>query len=193
MWLCVFKAPSMPMRPPPLPPSSIQATANSSTSIWLRWEKPRFSNVRIINYTVRCSPAGTTNASLVSYHTRSVLGTITHRVVGSASQSLAPTCVHVNTSLLIIHKIKLTWFDLIWLKVGTCLSFVCLNSWQRCAFVFYWQNLFVLEVLNFRPLFVDCYFSSLIAPLLLNFSFIKIFHPAQNQINQYFYISAEFN
>uniref|UniRef100_A0A3B4ZKX6 Immunoglobulin superfamily DCC subclass member 4-like n=1 Tax=Stegastes partitus TaxID=144197 RepID=A0A3B4ZKX6_9TELE len=53
----------------PLPPSSIQATANSSTSIWLRWEKPRFSNVRIINYTVRCSPAGTTNASLVSYHT----------------------------------------------------------------------------------------------------------------------------
>lgn len=59
------------MRPPPLPPSSIQATANSSTSIWLRWEKPRFSNVRIINYTVRCSPAGTTNASLVSYHTRS--------------------------------------------------------------------------------------------------------------------------
>ncbi|XP_026149791.1 immunoglobulin superfamily DCC subclass member 4 [Mastacembelus armatus] len=58
-----------PMSPPPLPPSHIQATANSSTSIWLRWEKPRFSNVRIINYTVRCSPAGTTNASLVSYHT----------------------------------------------------------------------------------------------------------------------------
>ncbi|XP_069546589.1 immunoglobulin superfamily DCC subclass member 4 [Brachyistius frenatus] len=65
------KALPLPMRPPPLPPSSIQATANSSTSIWLRWEKPRFSNVRIINYTVRCSPAGTTNASLVSYHTSS--------------------------------------------------------------------------------------------------------------------------
>ncbi|XP_039990189.1 immunoglobulin superfamily DCC subclass member 4 isoform X2 [Xiphias gladius] len=62
---------SPPMRPPPLPPSSIQAKANSSTSIWLRWEKPRFSNVRIINYTVRCSPAGATNASLVSYHTSS--------------------------------------------------------------------------------------------------------------------------
>ncbi|XP_039651629.1 immunoglobulin superfamily DCC subclass member 4 isoform X3 [Perca fluviatilis] len=58
-------------RPPPLPPSSIQAMANSSTSIWLRWEKPRFSHVRIINYTVRCSPAGTTNASLVSYYTSS--------------------------------------------------------------------------------------------------------------------------
>uniref|UniRef100_A0A8C9XZP5 Immunoglobulin superfamily DCC subclass member 4 n=1 Tax=Sander lucioperca TaxID=283035 RepID=A0A8C9XZP5_SANLU len=49
----------------------IQAMANSSTSIWLRWEKPRFSHVRIINYTVRCSPAGTTNASLVSYYTSS--------------------------------------------------------------------------------------------------------------------------
>ncbi|XP_040057530.2 immunoglobulin superfamily DCC subclass member 4 isoform X1 [Gasterosteus aculeatus] len=60
-----------PMRPPPLPPSSIQAVANSSTSIWLRWEKPRFSTVRIINYTVRCSPARTTNASLVSYYTSS--------------------------------------------------------------------------------------------------------------------------
>nr|XP_046232193.1 immunoglobulin superfamily DCC subclass member 4 isoform X2 [Scatophagus argus] len=60
-----------PPLPPPLPPSSIQAMANSSTSIWLRWEKPRFSNVRIINYTVRCNPVGTTNASLVSYHTSS--------------------------------------------------------------------------------------------------------------------------
>ncbi|XP_068178194.1 immunoglobulin superfamily DCC subclass member 4 [Antennarius striatus] len=71
---------SPPMRPPPLPPSSIQATANSSTSIWLRWEKPRFSNVRIINYTIRCSPAGTTNASLVSYYTSAaqeiLLGTL---------------------------------------------------------------------------------------------------------------------
>ncbi|XP_029000673.1 immunoglobulin superfamily DCC subclass member 4 isoform X2 [Betta splendens] len=65
------KTPSPPMRPPPLPPSSIHAASNGSTSIWLRWEKPRFSNVRIINYTVRCSPAGTTNASLVSYHTSS--------------------------------------------------------------------------------------------------------------------------
>ncbi|XP_061880294.1 immunoglobulin superfamily DCC subclass member 4 [Entelurus aequoreus] len=63
------KASSLPMRPPPLPPSSIQATANASTSIRIRWEKPRFSTVRIINYTVRCSPAGTTNASLVTYYT----------------------------------------------------------------------------------------------------------------------------
>ncbi|XP_017279135.1 immunoglobulin superfamily DCC subclass member 4 [Kryptolebias marmoratus] len=63
------RPPLTPPHPPPWPPSSIHATANSSTSIWLRWEKPRFSNVRIINYTVRCSPAGTTNASLVIYHT----------------------------------------------------------------------------------------------------------------------------
>ncbi|XP_015460197.3 immunoglobulin superfamily DCC subclass member 4 [Astyanax mexicanus] len=54
---------------PPLPPSSVKAQANSSTSIWLRWEKPPFSNVRIITYTIRCSPAGTRNASLVSYYT----------------------------------------------------------------------------------------------------------------------------
>ncbi|KAF4090904.1 hypothetical protein AMELA_G00030990 [Ameiurus melas] len=55
--------------PPPLPPSIVKAQANSSTSIWLRWEKPPFSNVRIINYTIRCSPTGNRNASLVSYYT----------------------------------------------------------------------------------------------------------------------------
>ncbi|XP_038145772.1 immunoglobulin superfamily DCC subclass member 4 isoform X1 [Cyprinodon tularosa] len=69
----IYSRPSGPSSSPPLPPSSIQATANSSTSIWLRWEKPRFINVRIINYIVRCSPAGTTNASLVSYYTSSSL------------------------------------------------------------------------------------------------------------------------
>ncbi|KAJ8272261.1 hypothetical protein COCON_G00111200 [Conger conger] len=56
---------------PPMPPSIVQASANSSTSIWLRWEKPRSSNVRIVKYTVRCSPAGLRNASLVSYYTSS--------------------------------------------------------------------------------------------------------------------------
>ncbi|MEQ2170285.1 Immunoglobulin superfamily DCC subclass member 4, partial [Goodea atripinnis] len=62
---------SEPSASPPWPPNSIQAIPNSSTSIWLRWENPRFINGRIISYTVRCSPAGTTNASLVSYYTRS--------------------------------------------------------------------------------------------------------------------------
>ncbi|KAG9352071.1 hypothetical protein JZ751_020484, partial [Albula glossodonta] len=56
---------------PKMPHYIVQASANSSTSIWLRWEKPRSSNVRIINYTVRCSPAGLRNASLVSYYTSS--------------------------------------------------------------------------------------------------------------------------
>ncbi|XP_031442790.1 immunoglobulin superfamily DCC subclass member 4 isoform X2 [Clupea harengus] len=69
------KSPSPPKGPddpsPPVPPSGIRATANSSRSIWLRWERPRFSSVRIINYTVRCSPAGLRNASLVSYYTSS--------------------------------------------------------------------------------------------------------------------------
>ncbi|TTK32052.1 Immunoglobulin superfamily DCC subclass member 4 [Bagarius yarrelli] len=55
--------------PPPLPPSIVKVQSNSSTSIWLRWEKPAFSNIRIINYTIRCSPAGNRNASLVSYYT----------------------------------------------------------------------------------------------------------------------------
>ncbi|KAK1160838.1 immunoglobulin superfamily DCC subclass member 4-like [Acipenser oxyrinchus oxyrinchus] len=53
---------------PPLPPSSVQAASNSSTSIWLRWEKPSFSTVKIVNYTVRCNPWGVKNASLVSYY-----------------------------------------------------------------------------------------------------------------------------
>ncbi|XP_062845876.1 immunoglobulin superfamily DCC subclass member 4 isoform X2 [Trichomycterus rosablanca] len=53
----------------PLPPSSVKAWANSSTSIWLRWEKPMFSNSHVITYTIRCSPSGTRNASLVSYYT----------------------------------------------------------------------------------------------------------------------------
>ncbi|KAL4597496.1 immunoglobulin superfamily DCC subclass member 4-like [Arapaima gigas] len=57
---------------PPPPPSSVQASANNSTSIWLRWEKPRLSHsMGEIYYTVRCSPAGLRNASLVSYYTSS--------------------------------------------------------------------------------------------------------------------------
>ncbi|XP_035377002.1 immunoglobulin superfamily DCC subclass member 4 [Electrophorus electricus] len=62
-----------PVRPPnslpPLPPSNVKAQANSSTSIWLQWEKPPFSNERVVTYTIRCSPAGTRNASLISYYT----------------------------------------------------------------------------------------------------------------------------
>ncbi|XP_018602277.2 immunoglobulin superfamily DCC subclass member 4-like [Scleropages formosus] len=57
---------------PPPPPSSVQASANNSTSIWLRWERPRVSgSVGEIYYTVRYSPAGLRNASLVSYYTSS--------------------------------------------------------------------------------------------------------------------------
>ncbi|XP_028678541.1 immunoglobulin superfamily DCC subclass member 4 [Erpetoichthys calabaricus] len=51
----------------PQPPTGLRATANSSTSIWLQWEKPAFSTVKIVNYTVRSSPLGITNASLVAY------------------------------------------------------------------------------------------------------------------------------
>ncbi|XP_054693193.1 immunoglobulin superfamily DCC subclass member 4 isoform X3 [Grus americana] len=56
---------------PPLPPVQVYAESNSSTSIWLRWKKPDFTTVKIVNYTVRFSPWGLKNASLVTYYTSS--------------------------------------------------------------------------------------------------------------------------
>uniref|UniRef100_A0A3B5MKM0 Fibronectin type-III domain-containing protein n=1 Tax=Xiphophorus couchianus TaxID=32473 RepID=A0A3B5MKM0_9TELE len=78
--------------------TSIRATANGSTSIWLRWEKPRFINVRIINYTVRCSPAGTTNASLVSYYTSSSLEILLRGLRPFTHYELAVRSNGVNTA-----------------------------------------------------------------------------------------------
>ncbi|XP_036073605.1 immunoglobulin superfamily DCC subclass member 4 isoform X5 [Rousettus aegyptiacus] len=64
--------PDLPIqRGPPLPPAHVHAESNSSTSIWLRWKKPDFTTVKIVNYTVRFSPWGLTNASLVTYYTSS--------------------------------------------------------------------------------------------------------------------------
>ncbi|XP_064421809.1 immunoglobulin superfamily DCC subclass member 4 [Latimeria chalumnae] len=65
------KAPPPEQKGPPLPPSHIQAESNGSTSIWLWWKKPAFTTVKIINYTIRCSPWGLKNASLVTYYTSS--------------------------------------------------------------------------------------------------------------------------
>ncbi|XP_078237019.1 immunoglobulin superfamily DCC subclass member 4 isoform X2 [Pogona vitticeps] len=70
------RAPVTPAEPPvqkgpPLPPDHIYVESNSSTSIWLRWKKPDFSTVKIVNYTVRFSPWGLKNASLVTYYTSS--------------------------------------------------------------------------------------------------------------------------
>ncbi|XP_074862789.1 immunoglobulin superfamily DCC subclass member 4 isoform X3 [Carettochelys insculpta] len=59
---------------PPLPPAHVYAESNSSTSIWLRWKKPDFTTVKIVNYTVRFSPWGLKNASLVTYYTSSEEG-----------------------------------------------------------------------------------------------------------------------
>ncbi|XP_060611593.2 immunoglobulin superfamily DCC subclass member 4 [Anolis sagrei] len=56
---------------PPLPPAHVYVESNSSTSIWLKWKKPDFSTVEIVNYTVRFSPWGLKNASLVTYYTSS--------------------------------------------------------------------------------------------------------------------------
>ncbi|XP_063169911.1 immunoglobulin superfamily DCC subclass member 4 [Candoia aspera] len=56
---------------PPPPPGDIHVDSNSSTSIWLRWKKPNFTTVKIVNYTVRFSPWGLKNTSLVTYYTSS--------------------------------------------------------------------------------------------------------------------------
>ncbi|KAK2103196.1 Immunoglobulin super DCC subclass member 4 [Saguinus oedipus] len=58
-------------RGPPLPPAHVHAESNSSTSIWLWWKKPDFTTVKIVNYTVRFSPWGLRNTSLVTYYTSS--------------------------------------------------------------------------------------------------------------------------
>ncbi|ELW62396.1 Immunoglobulin superfamily DCC subclass member 4 [Tupaia chinensis] len=48
--------PDLPIqRGPPLPPAHVHAESTSSTSIWLRWKKPDFTTVKIVNYTVRFS------------------------------------------------------------------------------------------------------------------------------------------
>ncbi|XP_058012542.1 immunoglobulin superfamily DCC subclass member 4 isoform X3 [Ahaetulla prasina] len=56
---------------PPPPPGHLHVDSNSSTTIWLRWKKPNFTTVKIVNYTVRFSPWGLKNASLVMYYTSS--------------------------------------------------------------------------------------------------------------------------
>uniref|UniRef100_A0A8D2LU18 Immunoglobulin superfamily DCC subclass member 4 n=1 Tax=Varanus komodoensis TaxID=61221 RepID=A0A8D2LU18_VARKO len=65
------RAPPPVQRGPPLPPAHVYVESNSSTSIWLRWKKPDFTTVTIVNYTVRFSPWGMKNASLVTYCTSS--------------------------------------------------------------------------------------------------------------------------
>ncbi|XP_056427703.1 immunoglobulin superfamily DCC subclass member 4 isoform X3 [Hyla sarda] len=52
---------------PPLPPSHVQVTPNSSTSMLVRWRKPIISS-KIVKYTVRCGPWGAKNASMFTYH-----------------------------------------------------------------------------------------------------------------------------
>ncbi|XP_043933185.1 immunoglobulin superfamily DCC subclass member 4-like isoform X2 [Protopterus annectens] len=56
-------------RGPALPPSHVHVKPNSSTSVWVHWKKPAFTTVKILNYTVRCSPWGQKNASLATYYT----------------------------------------------------------------------------------------------------------------------------
>ena len=82
-----FHPPDLPVqRGPPLPPAHVHAESNSSTSIWLRWKKPDFTTVKIVNYTVRFSPWGLRNASLVTYYTRWDAGCAGAEWTGSRQQ-----------------------------------------------------------------------------------------------------------
>ncbi|XP_078386083.1 immunoglobulin superfamily DCC subclass member 4 [Cetorhinus maximus] len=67
------KAPALTLDLPVMlpPPTQLRAESNSSRAIWLHWTRPPFTTVRIANYTVRCSPLGLKNASLVTYFTSS--------------------------------------------------------------------------------------------------------------------------
>ncbi|XP_025028830.1 immunoglobulin superfamily DCC subclass member 4, partial [Python bivittatus] len=63
-------AADLPVQKGPLPPPGhVHVNSNSSTSIWLRWKKPDFTTMKIVNYTVRFSPWGMKNSSLVTYYT----------------------------------------------------------------------------------------------------------------------------
>ncbi|XP_072326689.1 immunoglobulin superfamily DCC subclass member 4 isoform X2 [Scyliorhinus torazame] len=67
------KAPALTLDLPVMlpPPTQLRAESNSSRAIWLHWTRPPFTTVQIVNYTIRCSPSGLKNASLVTYFTSS--------------------------------------------------------------------------------------------------------------------------
>ncbi|XP_078097449.1 immunoglobulin superfamily DCC subclass member 4 isoform X2 [Mustelus asterias] len=67
------KAPALTLDLPVIlpPPTQLRAESNSSRAIWLHWTRPPFTTLQIANYTVRCSPSGLKNASLVTYFTSS--------------------------------------------------------------------------------------------------------------------------
>ncbi|XP_038669258.1 immunoglobulin superfamily DCC subclass member 4 isoform X2 [Scyliorhinus canicula] len=67
------KAPALTIDLPVMlpPPTQLRAESNSSRAIWLHWTRPPFTTVQIENYTIRCSPSGLKNASLVTYFTSS--------------------------------------------------------------------------------------------------------------------------
>ncbi|MEJ1285461.1 immunoglobulin superfamily DCC subclass member 4 [Cricetulus griseus] len=78
--------------------------SNSSTSIWLRWKKPDFTTVKIVNYTVRFGPWGLRNASLVTYYTRChhLLGPVKEKegqIVPSSPNFLPPSAGTVSLIL----------------------------------------------------------------------------------------------
>ncbi|XP_041965328.1 protogenin B [Alosa sapidissima] len=49
------------------PPDHLTAQSHNSSGVLLRWRRPAFASVRLLNYTVRVSPVGPQNASTVHY------------------------------------------------------------------------------------------------------------------------------
>ncbi|KAM9529150.1 protogenin B-like [Salvelinus alpinus] len=55
-----------PVAQPPAP-DHVNAVANSSSAVYLRWSRPAFASRKVVSYTARCTPVGLMNASGVRY------------------------------------------------------------------------------------------------------------------------------
>eukprot|EP00063_Salmo_salar_P050915 XP_014025750.1 PREDICTED: protogenin B-like [Salmo salar] len=51
----------------PPAPDHVNAVANSSSAVYLRWSRPAFSSRKVVSYTARCTPVGLMNASAIRY------------------------------------------------------------------------------------------------------------------------------
>uniref|UniRef100_A0A674A0P2 Protogenin n=1 Tax=Salmo trutta TaxID=8032 RepID=A0A674A0P2_SALTR len=55
-----------PVAQPPAP-DHVNAVANSSSAVYLRWSRPAFASRKVVSYTARCTPVGLMNASAIRY------------------------------------------------------------------------------------------------------------------------------
>jgi len=71
-FLCLSSPPPAPavrdhLSSVPPTPGHVTVTANSSSSVVLRWSRPAFLAGKPLRFTVRCTPVGTHNASAIRY------------------------------------------------------------------------------------------------------------------------------